>query len=207
MREPEWLTWARKIQSVAQIGLAYAKDPYDRERYEALRRLSVEILECHTGVDSRRLAELFASESGYQTPKIDVRVAVVRDRGILLVHEKTDGAWALPGGWVDVDTSLREAAVKEAREEAGAEVTPQKLIAVLDRRKQDLGFFPYAVLTAYVGCSMSGELAFGANTETAAARFWPVDGLPPLSAQRTNRELILMCHRSMSEGWPHTVFD
>lgn len=207
MKEPEWLVWARKIQAIAQTGLAYGRDPYDRERYETLRALSVEILETHTGVDNRRLTELFASDSGYPTPKVDVRIAVVRERGILLVREKTDGAWALPGGWVDVDTSLREAAVKEAREEAGAQVVPQKLIAVLDRRKQDLGFYPYAVVTAYVGCSMIGEPAFRDNTETAAARFFEVDDLPPLSRLRTNRELVLMCHRSMSEGWPHTVFD
>jgi ADP-ribose pyrophosphatase YjhB (NUDIX family) len=207
LKEPEWLTWARKIQSVAQIGLAYAKDPYDRERYQTLRVLSIEIMERHTGVDSRRLADLFAGESGYQTPKLDVRAAVVRNRTILLVRQRGDDAWALPGGWVEVDTSLREAAIKEAREEAGATVVPRKLVAVLDRRKQDLGFYPYAVLTAYVGCSMEGELAFGENTETTAASFFPVDDLPPLSRMRTNRELILMCHRSMSEGLPDTVFD
>ncbi len=207
MREPEWLTWARKIQSIAQIGLAYAKDPYDRERYETLRALSIEILERHTGVDSRRLTELFAGESGYQTPKLDIRVAVVRDRTILLVQQKGEEAWALPGGWVDIDTSLSEAAVKEAREEAGAVVVPQKLIAVLDRRKQDLGYFPYAIITSYVGCSMAGEIAFRENTETSDARFFSVDDLPPLSKLRTNRDLILMCHRSMIEGWPHTVFD
>ncbi len=207
MREPEWLTWARKMQSIAQIGLAYAKDPYDRERYESLRALSVEILERHTGVDATRLTELFAGESGYQTPKLDIRVAVVRDRTILLVQQKGEEAWALPGGWVDIDTSLREAAIKEAREEAGAVVVPQKLIAVLDRRNQDLGINPYAIITAYVGCSITGELAFHDNAETAAARFFPVDDLPPLSRMRTNRELILMCHKSMSEGWQHTVFD
>ncbi len=207
MREPEWLTWTRKLQAIAQTGLAYAKDPYDRERYETLRELSVEILERYTGIDSSRLTDLFASETGYQTPKIDVRVAVVRERTVLLVQQKAEAAWALPGGWVDVDTSLREAAVKEAREEAGADVQPQKLIAVLDRRKHDLAFNAHAIITAYVGCSMAGELAFGDNTETAAAQFFAVDDLPPLSPQRTNRELILMCHRSMSEGWQHTVFD
>jgi len=207
LKEPEWLTWARKLQSIAQIGLAYAQSPFDRERYETIRRLSVEILERYTGIERARLTQLFAGEGGYQTPKVDVRVAVVRDGSILLVQQKGEGLWSLPGGWVDVDTSLREAAVKEAHEEAGADVQPEKLIALLDRRKQNLDAFPYAIVTAFVGCSISGEVAFRENAETAAAAFFPVDALPPLSPLRTNRELILMCHRSMSEGWPHTVFD
>jgi ADP-ribose pyrophosphatase YjhB (NUDIX family) len=207
MSEPRWLEWARKLQSIAQIGLEYAKDPFDRERYEQIRRLSVEIAHEHTGADPARITDLFASESGYQTPKMDVRVAIVRGDTILLVHEKSDARWSLPGGWVDIDTSLREAAAKEVREEVGVEAVPEKLIAMLHRRNQGLELYPHAIITAYVGCTIVGDVEFRANTETAAAAFFPVHDLPPLSGIRTNRDLILMCYRSLTEEWPQTVFD
>jgi ADP-ribose pyrophosphatase YjhB (NUDIX family) len=207
MNEPRWLAWARQLQSIGQIGLEYAKDPFDRERYEAIRRLSVEIMHEHTGVEQALIADIFANEKGYQTPKIDVRVAIVRGDAILLVQEKSDGRWSLPGGWVDIDTSLREAAVKEVREEVGIDAVPEKLIAVLHRRNQALSYFAYPVILTYVGCTIAGDVTFSPNTETAGAAFFPIGDLPPLSEIRVNRDLITMCYRSLTESWPQTVFD
>lgn len=81
-----------------------------------------------------KIRDLFCNESGYQTPKIDTRAAVFIDGKLLLVHE-TNGTWALPGGWCDVDQSIRSNAEKEALEETGCTVHARRLIAVQDWRK------------------------------------------------------------------------
>ena len=112
----KWLDWAKQIQSIAQIGLTYSKDVYDLERFRALRDISIDILDTYTyvGVDKVKLS--FANETGYATPKVDIRVVVFEEDKILLVKEKADGAWALPGGWADIGYSPSEVAVKEVRE-------------------------------------------------------------------------------------------
>ena len=138
MKDPDWLVWAREIQATAQTGLAFAKDPYDTERYEALRALSVRIVAAHTGVDAAVVADLFASEVGYATPKLGVRGAVFDDAGrILLVREAIDdGRWTLPGGWAEVNQTPAESVVREVFEESGYHVRPVKLAAVWDRARQ-----------------------------------------------------------------------
>lgn len=103
--ETKWLEWAKHIQAIAQTGLTYAKDVYDIERYEELRHISVDILTNYTTVSKEKISLLFASEIGYATPKVDIRGVVFRDNKILLVREKGDGAWALPGGWGDIGYS------------------------------------------------------------------------------------------------------
>ena len=103
--EPDWLTWARKIQAIGQNGPAYSKDPFDIERFEELRELSVEILQRYTDLDAPGIGDLLAGEHGHATPKVDVRGVVFREGAILLVRERSDGRWTLPGGWVDVNES------------------------------------------------------------------------------------------------------
>src|SRR5262249_50298148 len=100
---PQWLALAQRLQAIAQSGLAYCKDPYDRERYEEARHLAAEIVAAGAGLsDVARIEEIFKGEAGYATPKVDVRAAVFdRDR-ILLVRDREDGFWTLPGGLADV---------------------------------------------------------------------------------------------------------
>lgn len=93
----KWLKWAMEIQSLAQAGLTYTRDIYDKERYERLREISAEILAEKTGVSTDKVKTLFCNETGYQTPKLDTRAAIFQDHQILLVHEN-NGTWALPGG-------------------------------------------------------------------------------------------------------------
>jgi hypothetical protein len=125
--EPQWLEWGRKLQSIAQSGLAYCKNPYDIERYEMMRVLAAEILAQHTCVEAQVLENLFAAESGYATPKIDVRGAVFQNNRVLLVRELADeGRWTLPGGWADVTDTPSEAVVREIREESGYETRATK---------------------------------------------------------------------------------
>lgn len=134
---PRWLVWARQLQAIAQTGLAFSKDVYDRERYEAIRSLAAQIMAAHSDADACRIEGLFADQVGYATPKVDVRGAVFRDDGrILLVREAADGGrWTLPGGWADVNQSPSESVVREVLEEAGLQVVVRKLAAVYDRER------------------------------------------------------------------------
>ncbi len=138
MTEPQWLTWSRELQGIAQTGLAFVRDPYDRERYEMLRDLASRIMIAHSSVSAVPITALFEGEAGYATPKTDVRGAAfdAKDR-ILLVREVADeGRWTLPGGWADINLTGAEDVVKEMREESGFDVRVRKRAAELDRTRQ-----------------------------------------------------------------------
>lgn len=103
-KNEKWLQWAVELQSLAQAGLFYGKDNYDRERYERIREISAEMISYQSEIPLEKVKDLFCSDVGYQTPKIDTRAAIFKGGKILLVHE-ANGTWALPGGWVDVNVS------------------------------------------------------------------------------------------------------
>jgi 8-oxo-dGTP pyrophosphatase MutT (NUDIX family) len=138
MKEPDWLEWARELQAIAQTGITFCRDPYDRERYEAIRQLAARMFAARTDAPLERIEALFAGETGYATPKVDVRAAVFDDNDcVLMVRETSDGGrWTLPGGWADVNRTAAQNVVKEALEESGFDVEPLKLGAVWDRTKQ-----------------------------------------------------------------------
>src|SRR5207245_9861929 len=137
---PDALSWANKLQAIAQTGLTYAKDQYDIERYRKVRNIAAEMMAANSsGMSSTKLVDLFTCEVGYATPKIDVRAAVFSDQGLLLVRERSDGAWTLPGGWADVGDSPSLAAVREVREEAGYDVVARRLAVVDDRYRGRCG--------------------------------------------------------------------
>ena len=123
--EPRWLLWAREIQALAQTGLAFTRDQYDRERYQRLRALAAQIMAEHTGLEAQDIELMFTQQTGYATPKLGVRGAVFRDDRLLLVRETADEhRWTLPGGWADVNESPAEAVAREVREEAGVGCAP-----------------------------------------------------------------------------------
>ena len=200
------LDWAMKIQSIAQTGLAYCRDEFDRERYTELRELSAEMLAERTELPVGRVRELFCGESGYQTPKLDTRAAIVEDGRILLVRER-DGRWALPGGWCDVDRSVAENTVKEALEETGLTVEAERLIAVQDWRKHNVANYVYGVVKCFVLCKYeSGE--FQKNIETTGIGLFGRDELPiDLAVEKTSREQILMCFDALDNPLSPTLFD
>ena len=135
-RTSPWLDWAVELQAMGQAGLTYSEDPFDRERFQRLRDIAAEMLSYKTELPLETVKDLFCCETGYQTPKLDTRAAIIQDGKILLVRENT-GKWSLPGGWVDVNVSVMENVVKEAREEAGLEVAPWRVVAVQDREKHN----------------------------------------------------------------------
>lgn len=192
--EPKWLEWAKKLQGMAQSGLAYSKNKYDIDRYEQLRDLAVEIMNEYTEAGEEKIRDLFC-ERGYQTPKVDVRGAVIVEDKILLVHEEIDGKWAMPGGWADIYYSPKENIEKECREEAGMEVEPYKLVGIFDWAKDTDAKFPWA-LYKIVMLARPLDLEhwdFEKNIETSEARFFRRDELPELSRGRTTKELIDLC--------------
>lgn len=206
MEKTKWIEWAARIQSIAQAGLTFTDNSYDIDRYNELRELSIEIMHEYTGVSTERIKDLFAKETGYQTPKTDIRSAVFDGDRILLVKEKVDGAWSMPGGWADINSSPSESAVRECLEEAGAIVKPKRIIAihVADRHNDPL--IPYTIYKIFIECELI-EKNFAANTETLGAEFFPVNELPPLSTGRTTREQIEMCFNAQKEKLVEPFFD
>ena len=200
------LDWAMKIQSIAQTGLAYCRDEFDRERYIELRELSAEMLAERTELPVGRVRELFCGESGYQTPKLDTRAAIVEDGRILLVRER-DGRWALPGGWCDVDRSVAENTVKEALEETGLTVEAERLIAVQDWRRHNACNYIYGIIKIFVLCrAIGGE--FAQNIETTETAYFSAEELPEqLAVEKTSREQALMCLDAAAGRLPGVLFD
>src|SRR6185437_2430643 len=139
----KWLEWAKRIQALSQSGLTFSKDIYDIERYEELRNISVEIMNEHTGLEMQRIKDLFTNETGYQTPKVDVRGVVFQEDKILMVRENIDDRWALPGGFCDIGLSPSENIIKEIREESGYDVIPMRLLALTDNNKHPHPPQPY----------------------------------------------------------------
>jgi ADP-ribose pyrophosphatase YjhB (NUDIX family) len=180
MSDPDWLTWTREMQAIAQTGLAFVRDPYDRERYEMLRELASRIMARHTdGIEASEIAALFAGEQGYATPKIDVRAAVFDTEGrILMVREVMDsGRWTLPGGWADVNLTAAENAAKEAFEESGYLVEVKKLAAVWDRTRQGHPPSPFSCAKFFFICDIIGG-APAPSLETSEVAFFAEDALP-----------------------------
>lgn len=152
-----WLQWAVELQALAQAGLFYSKDPYELERYARIREIAAEMIHYKTDIPMEKVKDLFCSEIGYQTPKLDTRAAIFQDDKILLVHE-ANGTWALPGGWVDVDVSVEENTIKEVKEEAGLDVVARRIIAVQDREKHNLPIYAYKICKIFVLCdAVSGS--------------------------------------------------
>lgn len=196
----KWLKWAVELQSIAQAGLFYGKDKFDLERYERIREISAEMLAYKTDIPLEKVRDIFCCETGYQTPKLDTRAALFEDGKILLVREN-DGKWSLPGGWVDVDLSVMENALKEVKEEAGLDADLDFVIAVQDRDKHNLPVYAYKICKVFVMCTKKGG-SFAANSETVGSGYFGLDELPELAEEKNTREQIEMCfaaHRA--ENW------
>lgn len=182
--EPRWLKWGRSLQSIAQNGLTYTQNPFDVERFEAIRQIAAEMLASYSELDVQQVEDLFAGETGYATPKIDVRGAVIHDNKILLVRELLDGGrWTLPGGWADVTDSPAEAVIREIREESGYEARPLKLAAVYDRNRRGHPFFYFSIYKLFFLCELIGGEATQ-SIETGGVEFFAEDDLPELSISR-----------------------
>jgi ADP-ribose pyrophosphatase YjhB (NUDIX family) len=202
----KWIEWVTEMQSIAQAGLTFAESSYDLDRYEKLRNLSIRIMQEYTGLTHEKLKNLFANETGYQTPKVDIRCAVFRHGKILMVREKIDCKWSLPGGWADVNSSVSESAVRECSEEAGAIVEPKRIIAVHFANKRNVSIYPYTIYKIFVECELK-EYGFMENLETLGSEFFGRDELPELSVERNNMDQVLMCFDAAKSPSFEAIFD
>jgi ADP-ribose pyrophosphatase YjhB (NUDIX family) len=200
----KWVKWAQKIQSISQSGLAFSKDVYDIERYEELMDLSAEIMSEYTGVEKEQMKGLFAQEKGYQTPKADVRGAVFEEGKILLVKEKTNDKWSLPGGFCDVGLSPSENVIKEIREESGYEVRHKKLLALLDYHKYPHPPQPFHYYKIFIQCEIIGGNP-AAGLETSEIGFFEEDALPDLSVDRNTESQIRLLFEFLRNPGKETV--
>ena len=200
-----WLDWAIELQALAQAGLFYSKDIYDIERFQRIREIAAEMLVSPSGLPPERVRDLFCNETGYQTPKLDTRAAVFQQDKILLVQEK-NGLWSLPGGWVDVNLSIGENAVKEVKEEAGLDVRPELVIAVEDRKRHNTEVYAYNICKIFLMCTALGG-SFQPNSETIASGYFSMEDLPPLSENKTTAEQIKMCFDAYHSEYWITQFD
>ena len=199
LKEP-WLKWAIEIQSIAQCGLAYTKDMYDKERYEQLRNIAVEMLSYKTDISVDKIKTLFCNESGYQTPKLDTRAVIFEDEKILLVREK-NGLWSLPGGWVDVLESIESNTIKEVKEESWLDVITKRVIAIQDRNKHNKPLYPYGVCKVFVECEVIGG-EFIENIETTEIKYFSIENLPNLCEAKTTSKQIEMCFEAKNnQNW------
>ena len=182
--EPAWLGIARELQAMAQTGLYYCKDRYDADRYERLRALAMKMMGMGSGVATEQIIGLFDQDVGYATPRIDVRGAAFRDGRVLMVRERSDGRWALPGGWADVNQSAAECVVREVREESGFSARALKLCAVWDRRRHGHAPpHPFHVYKMFFLCEITGGEA-QPSVETSEVGLFAEDELPELSLGR-----------------------
>jgi ADP-ribose pyrophosphatase YjhB (NUDIX family) len=185
----KWLKWAQKIQSISQAGLTFSKDVFDIERYEELRDLSAEIVAEYTDAEFKNIKNLYLNEKGYQTPKADVRGAVFEENRILLVKEKINNKWSLPGGFCDTGLSAKENVIKEIKEESGYEVQYKKLLALLDYHKHPHPPQPFQYYKIFIQCEIVGGNP-GGGLETSEIGFFEEDNLPELSVDRNTESQI-----------------
>jgi ADP-ribose pyrophosphatase YjhB (NUDIX family) len=183
------LEWARKVQAIAQNGLAFSKDPFDQERYTQLQDLVASILSSELGIPVGKAKAFWDEEEGYATPKVDVRGGVFDGDRVLLVRERSDGKWTLPGGWVDVNDAPSDAVVREIFEESGYRAKALKLAALVDKNRHPHPPGIHHIYKLFFLCELTGGTPTISN-ETDAVEFFPVHSLPELSTGRVVRSQI-----------------
>lgn len=182
--------WARELKAIAQTGLEYGKDVYDKERYDQLNAIANDILAYISGSHIQEINKILPIESGYATPKIGVRALIESNGKILMVKETADGCWSLPGGWCDIGLAPSENIEKEVREETGLFVQAVRLLALFDQTKYCSSINLQHIYTAYFECRVTGGNLRG-SIETSEVDFFHLDELPPLSKERMTHEQLM----------------
>ncbi|NJC99015.1 MAG: NUDIX hydrolase [Anaerolineales bacterium] len=201
----KWIKWARDIFSLSQAGLTYSRNEFDIERYKRLQEIAAEIIESQSELSKESALESFSMQAGYITPKIDVRGAVVQDNRILLIQERMDGRWAMPGGWADLGDAPASVAEREVWEESGYRVRAEKVIAVIDANRIEPMEFYHAFKIIFLCRLIDGEPH--TSNETMAVDFFELNRLPPLSLFRTNEDMLREAFAHVKDPNRRTYFD
>ncbi len=201
-----WLTWARELQALGQTGLNFSLSDYDTERYQRLLHIAAEIIAHHSTLQESDALLSFQSQQGYATPKIDVRSAVIHDDKILLVRERSDGRWSLPGGWADVGNRPSQVAVRETKEESGYDVAVDRLVGVYDANRSGRPMELYHAFKLVFLSHLTGGSA-KPSIETSEVNFFNWSSLPPLSSNRTNERHLVDIQTAFDHPDTPAVFD
>lgn len=204
-KSPKWLEWAREIYSLSQVGLTYTKNEFDLERYKRLQEIAAEILSSQSELEKEAILNSFSMQAGYITPKIDVRGAVIRDGKILLIQERADGKWAMPGGWADLGNAPASVAEREVWEESGFRVKAEKVVAVIDANRIQPMEFYHAYKIIFLCTFLDGEPRI--SHETLAVDLFDVNHLPLLSSYRTNENMLREVFAHIENPDRPTLFD
>jgi len=202
---PKWIDWAREIFSLSQAGLTYSRNEFDLERYKRLQEITAEMIASQSEIAKESVLESFSMQAGYTTPKIDVRGAVIRDNRILLIQERMDGRWAMPGGWADLGNSPGSVAEREVWEESGFHVKAKKVIAVIDANRIQPMEFYHAFKIIFLCTLLNGEPR--TSHETMAVDFFDLNDLPPLSMYRTDETMLHEVFEHVNNPTRPTAFD
>lgn len=202
----QWLHWAREIQALSQTGNHFAENEYQRERYHRLTDIAAEIMSAYAELELEPLERLFHSQAGYATPRVDVRGAVFAGGRLLMVRERMDNGWTMPGGWADVGDVPSHAAEREVYEEAGFRVRARKVIGVYDaNRTGPLEIF-HAFKVVFLCDLLDGEARI--SNETSEVAFFGPDEIPePLSGERTKTRHISDAFAAYNDPSRPTEFD
>jgi ADP-ribose pyrophosphatase YjhB (NUDIX family) len=208
MDEKRLLELARRLHGLGRTGLHFGADEYDRERYGEIEQIAAELLAAGAGVSAACLRADWATETGYVTPKVEVRGAVFRsaDEHVLLVRETSDGLWTLPGGWADVNDSPSGAIRREIEQESGLRVRVFKLAALFDRNAHEHPPSVFHSWKAFFLCEVEGGSIRG-SYETDAVEYFALDRLPPMSAGRCTERQVRRMHQHWQQRTLPTDFD
>ncbi len=201
----KWIQWAQEIFSMSQAGLTYSKNEFDIERYKRLQEITAEMIESQSEVSKESALESFSMQAGYITPKIDVRGAIIRENKILLIQEKSDGKWAMPGGWADLGDAPASVAEREVWEESGYRVKAEKVVAVIDANRIKPMEFYHAFKIIFLCKLIGGEPQI--SHETLAVDFFELNNIPSLSIYRTNENMLKEVFEHIKDPARPTYFD
>lgn len=204
-KTPKWMQWAREIYSLSQVGLTFNKNEFDIERYKRLQEISAEIIASQSELEIETIMESFSMQAGYVTPKIDVRGAVVHNDKILLIQERMDEKWSMPGGWADLGNAPASVAEREVWEESGFRVKAEKVVAVIDANRIQPMEFYHAYKLIFLCTLVDGEPRV--SHETLAVDFFDMNNLPPLSMYRTNENMLREVFAHVENPERRTLFD
>jgi len=200
------LEHARRLLALAHTGLHYTQSDYERERYEEIAHIATQLLSMESPHSAEEIRHAWRLEDGYVTPKLDVRGAIFRDDTVLLVRERSDGKWTVPGGFADINEWPSLSVTKEIEQESGYTARVVKLAAVHDRGKHNYPAFMFHIWKLLFVCEITGGEARVSN-ETDAVEFFALDSLPPLSTGRITAEQIQLLFRHYSQPALATEFD
>jgi ADP-ribose pyrophosphatase YjhB (NUDIX family) len=200
------LDLSRRLLALSQTGLHFSAEEYDRERYREIGDIAAKLLELQADIAADAVRQAWFVEDGYATPKMDVRGAIFRDDRVLLVCERADGKWTLPGGWADVNDTPSSAVLKEIEQESGFTARITKLAAVYDRNKHNQPAHLFHSWKLFFVCEITGGEA-RTSYETTAVEFFPLDALPELSTGRSTVAQIRRMHQHYLDPHLPTEFD